>query len=357
MKHLLSKSFLLSASSALAIGAFSTVEAKEIKITIAAAPPPAQSAVRLAKGYLIPTINKRLAEKGDLKIKWTEAWGSSLAGFKDTFEAVEDNIAQMAITLNVFEQANLPLENLSYKVPFATGNVKLLNKVHQDLHKKFDVMGKAWSSRGQVYLGGAASDTWNLITKFPVTKYEDLKGKRIGASGAASAWIRAVGAVPVTSSMNQAFTNISNGLYEGYPISMTLTFVYKVHEVAKHMTRVNFGATVGPSLSMNQKVFDGMPKYAQDIFRQTSREMLDKYSSGSLFLAKKWGGIMQKKGLKIADFPEAERKRWAMALPNVPQQWAAGWEKKGLPAKAVLSAYLDGLRSGGEKLVRNWDKE
>ena len=74
-----------------------------------------------------------MTEKGDLRIKWTETWGSSLADFKDTFETVEDNIAQMTITLNVFEQANLPLENLSYKVLFATGNVKLLNKVHQYL--------------------------------------------------------------------------------------------------------------------------------------------------------------------------------------------------------------------------------
>jgi len=334
-----------------------SASAETMKIAFVAAPPPAMLLLRIANKYYIPTVNKRLAAGGDFKIKWTKAWGSSLASFKDTFEAIEDGIAQMGMTLNVFEQSNLPLENLSYKVPFATGNVMLLNKVNQDLHKKFPEMGKAWSSRNQVYLGGAASDSWNLITNFPVTKYEDLKGKRIGASGAASAWVRAVGAVPVTSAMNQSFTNIKNGLYSGYPISMTLAFIYKTYEAAKFMTKVNFGSTVGPSMSFNKRAWDKIPPYAQKILRQETAILLKKYSGGSIALEKKFSGIMTKKGLKISNFPDSERKRWAMKLPNIPKQWAATWEKKGLPANKILQAYLDGLRAGGQKLVRNWDKE
>lgn len=347
----------LAAVSALALLAPTTGHANSVKVTFAAPMPPAQSAIRIAKGYFIPTVNKRLAEKGDFKIEWTEAWSGSLAGFRETFEAVEDNIAQMAIVLNVFEESNLPLEQLSYKVPFATTNVRLLNKVHQDLHKKFPEMGQAWSKRNQVYLGGGASDSWHLLTKFPVKKVEDLKGHRIGASGAASAWIKATGAVPVTSSMNQALNNIKNGLYDGYAISTTLTFIYKVHEVAKHLTHVGFGATVGPSLTFNKEVWDGMPKHAQEIIRQTSAELLAKYSNGSIALEKKWGGIMQKKGLKVTPFSFEERKRWAGMLPNLPKQWAESWDKRGQPASKVLAAYLDGLRAGGETLVRDWDKE
>jgi len=31
-------------------------------------------------------------------------------------------------------------------------------------------------------------------------------------------------------------------------------------------------------------------------------------------------------------------------------------EKKGLPGKAMLKGYLDGLRNRGVKLARDWDK-
>ncbi len=30
--------------------------------------------------------------------------------------------------------------------------------------------------------------------------------------------------------------------------------------------------------------------------------------------------------------------------------------EKGIPGKAMLQAYLDGLRQNGVKLVRDWDK-
>ena len=66
-----------------------SASAETMKITFAAAPPPAQLLLRIANKYYIPTVNKRLAAGGDFKIQWTKAWGSSLAGFKDTFEAVE----------------------------------------------------------------------------------------------------------------------------------------------------------------------------------------------------------------------------------------------------------------------------
>ena len=44
-------------------------------------------------------------------------------------------------------------------------------------------------------------------------------------------------------------------------------------------------------------------------------------------------------------------------MPNIAMEWAASMEKKGLPGKQVLKAYLDGFRKRGVRLVRDWDKE
>ncbi|RJR41594.1 MAG: C4-dicarboxylate ABC transporter permease, partial [Desulfobacteraceae bacterium] len=44
-------------------------------------------------------------------------------------------------------------------------------------------------------------------------------------------------------------------------------------------------------------------------------------------------------------------------MPNVPMEWAAAMEAKGLPGKKVVKGYLDGLRNRGVKVVRDWDKE
>ena len=63
------------------------------------------------------------------------------------------------------------------------------------------------------------------------------------------------------------------------------------------------------------------------------------------------------KGGKIVTLTPEERRKWAMSLPNIAQDWAAEQEKRGLPGKKFLAAYMDALRAAGEKPVRNWDKE
>jgi len=65
---------------------------------------------------------------------------------------------------------------------------------------------------------------------------------------------------------------------------------------------------------------------------------------------------MKQGGAKVIYLSDAERVRWANKLPNVPMEWAASMEEKGLPGKAVLQGYLNGLRARGVKLVRDWDK-
>ena len=44
--------------------------------------------------------------------------------------------------------------------------------------------------------------------------------------------------------MNQSYTNIKNGVYEGYPIGVILSFVYKTYSAAPYFTRVDFGPTI-----------------------------------------------------------------------------------------------------------------
>ena len=44
------------------------------------------------------------------------------------------------------------------------------------------------------------------------------------------------------------------------------------------------------------------------------------------------------------------------ALVNVAGVWAADAESRGLPGKAFMKAYMEGLRAAGEKPARDWDK-
>jgi hypothetical protein len=66
---------------------------------------------------------------------------------------------------------------------------------------------------------------------------------------------------------------------------------------------------------------------------------------------------VEKAGVKLNPFSDEQRAAWARKMPNVPMEWAATMEAKGLPGKKVVKGYLDGLRKRGVKVVRDWDKE
>jgi hypothetical protein len=52
-----------------------------------------------------------------------------------------------------------------------------------------------------------------------------------------------------------------------------------------------------------------------------------------------------------------ERKRWANTLPPLARQWADALEQKGLPARAVIKAFMEEARARIPDLPRQWDKE
>ena len=62
-------------------------------------------------------------------------------------------------------------------------------------------------------------------------------------------------------------------------------------------------------------------------------------------------------GGKLVKLTPEQRKQWAAVLPNIGKEWANGLEKDGLPARGVLSAYMDAMRKSNQPILRHWDKE
>ncbi len=342
-----------------ALAAMATVgQAKTIKLTVVGAPPPIVTPVQVTKTYFVPEVDKRLAASGkDFKIEWTQAYSFTLAGFHEVLEAVEEGIADVGVQIHVFEESKLPLENISTYVPFGTADIHALTRIMRDVRKTVPEMDDTWTNLNQVYLGTGVNDTIHMMTKFPVRRYEDLKGHKLGASGTMGNYLLNTGAVVVSSSMNQAYLHIKNGLYDGYPISWGLGFAYKVYQSAPYLTKVNIGAIAATGLSVNTDSWKKLPGWVQTIFREVAVSWQDRHASVSLGKSKKFESIMVKAGAKVSEFPMEERRRWAHALPNVAKQWADRLEKKGLPARRVLAAYMGGLRAVKAEIVRDWDKE
>jgi TRAP-type C4-dicarboxylate transport system substrate-binding protein len=68
-------------------------------------------------------------------------------------------------------------------------------------------------------------------------------------------------------------------------------------------------------------------------------------------------GAKQSVPVQVSELPKAEREKWVRTMPNLAADWVKTNQAKVLPAKAVLQAYMDGLRKRGVTPLRDWDRE
>jgi TRAP-type C4-dicarboxylate transport system substrate-binding protein len=333
-----------------------TAAAKDYKLTVAGAPPAIVTPAFVTKTFFVPTVTKRAKACGD-NITWTEAYGQTLAKFGETLEAVEEGIAHVGVVLRNFEESKLPLDQYASVMPFVVADPNVMVEIDAAVRKKVPAINKMYQRYGQIFLAGGAEHSMQLFTTFPVKRYEDLKGHKIGGSGSLGNYIRGTGGVVVNSSMQDSYTSIKNGLYDGYPIIIYLAFPYRTYQAAKFYTVTNFGSTSVAALTVNMKTWAGFSPCLKKAFRQTAAEWSKQYVKVNNQRIKKFGGIIKKSGVKFATLSTAERKRWAMALPALSKQWAKALEAKGLPANAVIKAFMEEARARKIVPPRAWDKE
>ena len=332
--------------------------ARTMKMTVVSAAPPIVTHVKVTKEQFIPEVNRRIKASGqDFRIEWTEAYGSTLAKFSEVFETVEEGIAHLGVILKTFEPSKLPLEQYAHRAPFAKHTIEQMLTIDRNVRAKVPALNKTYGQYNQVFLDSGGSHSMQLFSTFPIRTVDDVKGRKIGTSGAMGNWLKGTGAVAVSAAMINSFTDIKNGVYQGYTINETLAFPYRTYEAARYMTRVHFGVTAGLGLTVNRDAWDDMPQFARRIFADVAREWGPAQARLDNARLAKFTAIMKKRGLKITDMTFEERKRWTTKMPNISRLWAENLEKKGLPGRAVLTAYMDELRALNVEIPRHWDRE
>ncbi len=354
-RHLLAGFCVLFVAVALAL-APAPAQADTMKLTSAAGHPPGFLWVKLLTEFFIPEVNKRLAAGGKHKIEWTEAYGGTLVKLGGESAGIKDGIADIGFVSTIFEAPKFPLQNVSYMAPFGTDNIDLVTKVTSELQNRIPAMNDAWARNNLVYLGGAALDTYHIWSTFPIRTIDDMKGRKISAPGPSANWLRNTGAVAVAGTLSTYYNDIKTGVSDGALTFITGAWGAKVHEVAPHITKVNFGAMFAGGIAVNKARFDKFPPEVQKVFREVGDEYSLRFAKAQAEAA---DGLLQRMaaaGAKITELDPKERLRWAEVLPNVAKPWAADLDGKGLQGTAVLKGYLDGLRKAGAALPRDWTK-
>lgn len=332
--------------------------AREWKLTAGASHPPTVPWVRAIGDHVVPESNRMLREMGAPDtIAWTEAYAGTLYNFRNTLEGVGDGLADIGWVATLWEPVKLPLENVTFHAPFATGDVHRLIDIQEELHKTVPAMNAAWRKHNAVYLGGQVADSYHIVSKTPIASAEALRGRKVLAVGPAAGWLKGTGATPVEAGLAMFHDSLKSGVADAAIVVTTGIVPFRLHEVAPHIVKADLGAPISGALAMNLDTWKSLPLHMKVMFRFLGREYARRQTDFVAAKVRESMAVLASQGATISEFPAEERVKWANLLPDLAGDWVARNEAKGLPAKKVLAAFMDGVRKRGGKPARNWDRK
>ncbi len=305
----------------------------------------------------IPTVDAAL-EGTDYQIEWKTFFGGTLAPVGGELEALEAGLADVGIVPTLFEPTALPLQNVTYYSPFGSTDPFVVADVMNAMHDTIPELIASWGQYDLTYLGsGFSIDNYTLMTTFPVNSLADLKGRRIGAPGAAVNWLDGTGAVGVSGDLATYYNDIQTGVYDGVITFPSAAAPARLQEVAPYITLMDFGAQYAGTLVANTFWYDDQPSEVQQALRDGAIAYGEAYAAALSERIKVSLASLEEGGATVTVASDELKRAWADALPNIPMKWAAELDAKGLAASQVLEAYLNGIRDRGAVLPRNWDQE
>ena len=330
--------------------------AKKINLTIGSGHPLGAAIwVNRIKEFFVPEVVKRSKEAGH-EVVFNQAYGGSVAKLGGTLEAIETGLLDMGNIGTVFEPTKLFLNNFCYYTPFGPTDAVQTSKLALKLYKQQPFLREVFEKKyNQKFLGAGIVTSYELLTTFPWEKIEDLKNHKIAAAGANLPWIKAAGAVPVQSNLNEGYTGFQTGVYEGWIMFADGVVGFKFHELAKHYKMVGFGAISVIVLTINLDIWNSLPPEVQKIMQEVGEEYAIDEAKAAEAKTNKAIETMKSSGVSVTELPFEEKVRWANMMPNFAQKAADEAEAKGMPGKKVLKAWIDILAEDGFKFPRKWE--
>jgi TRAP-type C4-dicarboxylate transport system substrate-binding protein len=299
----------------------------------------------------VPEVTKRVAAKTKHKIEFVEGYGGSIVKVADTLEGVQSGIIDIGGYCFCFEPSNLPLHAFQIMLPFGTMSPVKSVTLARNVYDKVPYMSKVFEDKyNQVLLGLIADNGYNLGTNFEWKSIADLKGRKLAGAGLNLKWLEYAGAVPVQSSLPDAYTSMKTGVYDGWIMFPSGYVNFKLYEVGRYYTEIGFGAITWHGLTINKNRFNRLPKEVQQILREVGREYEKRTGTVNEENYPKQLEQLKSVGATVRQLPDGVRSDWAQSLKGWPQEKAAELDKAGMPASQVLKLALQ----EAEKLGHKW---
>jgi C4-dicarboxylate-binding protein DctP len=331
----------------------SAAQAESFTVRIAAGHPSAPlSTVNQLNKTFVPNVTKRVAAETEHKIRFIEGYGGTLANLFEVLESTQKGLVDFGAMCSCFEPTKLVLHNINYFVPFISPDPKVMGPTMRQMHDEYAYFREVFSKNyNQIFLGSGAWDDYGLGTKFPWTKMEELQGHKIGAAGPNLPWLDYAGASKVQTNLNEVYTSLQTGVYDGVVIFPAPYYGFKFGEVAKYYTTMGWGSVVAYPVTVNKDTWAKFPENVKKIILEEMNVYVEAVDDEGVAKFTTALDNLRKQGVTVRNIDPDTQKAMAVAIEPWVNEKATEFDSMGVPGKESFRRLIQLAQEKGAKPV------
>ncbi|MDF1748025.1 MAG: TRAP transporter substrate-binding protein DctP [Alphaproteobacteria bacterium] len=296
---------------------------------------------RGTRAEVIKWLDSEMRARSDGALGLDITWGGTLLGAKNAIDGVGNGVSDLASVVPVYEPGKLTAWRVSDVRQISDEYVGMM--ATYELMTQNDAAMKNFADQGVHYISNFTTGPTQLLSREPITNLDELKGKKIRATGSFGKAFEAEGAAAVSMSQPDVYQALSTGTIDGTASYAYVINSYKQYEVAKHLTTIDMGQNLGWGIVMNSRVWSSLSPEHQSMMTTLGHDatlyMAQKmYEDRTEILSKLRAGVDGNTIVEHEGDP-AMRKALIEAAESAGMDWMGGAKDQGLPADDLLTAF------------------
>lgn len=288
---------------------------------------------------------KRIEEGTNGSVQFVMYPASQLAKPTDFYRMTVSGGADSSIGLPGWVVGRFPLTLLVESPPcFPLGADN--GPLYWELYKSQEPFQKEWREVKMIFIG--AQTAQHLMTRNPIRSLADLKGKEIRTYGPTTAIAEALGAVPVSMPITEAYLALQKGIVEGVIGPWISLQTYKFDEVTKYGLELNAQSAIFVGI-MNLKRWNSLTPEQQRVIMENGDWIAREYGKGYDESDKKAFDAAVQKGFQVTKLADpGEMKKWQELIQSTAVKYTEKIETEGVPGKRIYDAKLELMKKMGK---------
>ena len=275
-------------------------------------------------------------------------WGASLLDAEDAYDGTGKGLADIVMDVPSYHPSKTPFMTVT-QLGYMTRKVDAAAKAVNELYKENKIFKKQFEDDNIKIMSFVPFAPNIMGSKEPITKLEDLQGKKIRALGILNDVVAKLGATPVAIPAPELYEALNRGIIEGFTgFPLNSVHGFKLEEVTTNFLDFGYGTYLVMMIGFNMDKWEALPDDVKKTIKDVNKDSIDMFMETYAKLEPK--NIEPLKD--VSNFhvlSDEEMQRWkAKIVPEMWKNWIEKNKKYG-PSEKFFNKY--------KKLVNKYEKE